>query len=257
MTIRLSTGLANNIVGPTGVAASFAAGVIDVYSGSQPVSADSATTGTLLGRVSIASATYAAETPASQTVTVVGAAGAINTLNVGSLNIIPLGAVAFITDVATTAQALCDAINRNGIFRATYPGTGATVTVLAQAGAGVAYNGLAFTITQTTMTCTLGGATLAAGTAAVAGLTWGNPSGGTVSKSGVWSFNGVAAGTAGYFRMKAGILDTDAAATASYLPVRLDGSIAVSGGDMNLSNLTIAIGAPTTIDSLTITCPKS
>lgn len=255
--IRLSTGLANNIVGPTGVAASFAAGVIDIYTGSQPATADAATTGTLLGRVSIASATYSAETPASQTVTVVGSAGTINTLNVGTVNIIPLGAVAFVTDVATTAQALCDAINRNGLFRATYPGTGAVVTVLAPAGAGIAYNGLAFTITQTTMTCTLGAATISGGVAAVAGLTWGNPVGGVISKSGVWSFNGVAAGTAGYFRMKASTLDADAAATATYLPVRLDGSIAVSGGDMNLSNLTIAVSAPTTIDSMQITMPKS
>jgi hypothetical protein len=255
MTIHLSTGLRNNIVGPTGVAASFAGGVIDIYTGTQPAGADSAVTGALLGRVSVASATYAAEVPAQQTVTVIGTAGSINTVNVGSLNIIPLGGVGFVTDVATTAQALCDAINRNGIFRATYPGAGAVVTVLAPPGAGVAYNGLAFAITQTTLTSTVGAATLAAGTAATAGLTWGTPSGGVVSKSGTWSFNGLAAGTAGWFRIKASSGDTDAVATATYLPVRLDGSVAVSGGNMNLSNLTIAIGAPTTIDSLTISIP--
>lgn len=255
--IRLSTGLRNNIVGSTGVAASFAGGVIDIYSGTQPATADAAIAGTLLGRVSIASATYAAEVPAQQTITVVGSAGSINTVNVGSLNIIPLGGVAFATDVATTAQALCDAINRNGIFRATYPGTGAVVTVLAPPGAGIAYNGLAFAITQTTLTSTVGAATLAAGTAATAGLQWGTPIGGTVSKSGTWGFNGVAAGSAGWFRIKASSGDTDAVATASYLPVRLDGSIAVSGGDMNLSNLSIAFGAPTTIDSLVVSMPAS
>ncbi len=257
MTIRLSTGLANNIVGSTGVAASFAGGVIDIYSGTQPATADSAISGTLLGRVSIASATYVAEVPAQQTITLVGSAGSINTVNVGSLNIIPLGGVSFTTDLATTAQALCDAINRNGIFRATYPGTGVVVTVLAPPGAGTAYNGLAFAITQTTMTSTVGAATLAAGTAATAGLQWGTPSGGVVGKSGTWSFDGLAAGTAGWFRIKASSGDTDGAATATYLPVRLDGSIAVSGADMNLSNITIAIDAPTTIDSLTVTMPKS
>lgn len=255
--IRLSTGLRNNLVGPTGLAASFAGGVIDVYSGAQPATADAAITGTRLGRVSIASTTYVAEVPAQQTITVVGSAGSINTVNVGSLNIIPLGAVAFITDVATTAQALCDAINRNGIFRATYPGTGAVVTVLAPPGAGIAYNGLAFAITQTTMTCTVGAATLAAGTAATAGLQWGTPSGGTVSKTGVWSFNGENAGTAGWFRIKASSGDTDAAATATYLPVRLDGSVAVSGADMNLSNIVISFGGPVTIDTLTVTMPAA
>ncbi len=258
MTVRLSTGLANNLVGAIGLAASFAGGVIDIYTGAQPATADAAVTGTLLGRVSVASATYAAETPASGTITLAGAAGSINTLNVGTFNIIPLGGVQFTTDLATTAQALCDAINRNGIYQATYPGTGATVTVTAPAGTGAAHNGLALAATLTTMTATYGGVgTIAGGVAATAGLQWGVPSGGVVSKIGVLSFNGLAAGTAGWFRMKASAVDTDAAATATYLPVRLDGSIAVSGGDMNLSNTTISTGAPTTIDTLTVTMPKA
>lgn len=251
MGIRLSTGLRNNIVGSTGVAASFAGGVIDVYSGTQPATADAAATGTLLGRVSIASATYVAETPASATITVAGASGSINTLNVGTFNIIPLGAVAFITDAATTAQALCDAINRNGIYRATVVSD--VVTVIAPPGTGAAHNGLALAATVTTLTATSSG-NITGGVAATAGLTFGVPSAGTVAKSGVWSFAGVAAGTAGWFRMKASSLDDNLATTTL---VRLDGSVATSGADMNLSNLTIAIGTPTTIDSLTITCPAS
>jgi hypothetical protein len=249
--IRLSTALRNNIVGSTGVAASFAGGVIDVYSGTQPATADAAATGTLLGRVSIASATYVAETPASATITVAGASGSINTLNVGTFNIIPLGAVAFITDAATTAQALCDAINRNGIYRATVASD--VVTVIAPPGTGAAHNGLALAATVTTLTATSSG-NITGGVAATAGLTFGVPASGTVSKSGVWSFAGVAAGTAGWFRMKASAVDNNLATTTL---VRLDGSVATSGADMNLSNLTIAIGAPTTIDSLTITCPAS
>ncbi|WP_230680533.1 hypothetical protein, partial [Streptococcus pneumoniae] len=73
-------------------------------------------------------------------------------------------------------------------------------------------------------------------------------------KSGTWSFNGLAAATAGYFRMKASAVDGDALSTTL---VRLDGSIATSGADMNLSNIVIAIGAPTTIDSFTVTMPAS
>ncbi len=249
--IRLSTGLRNNIVGPTGVAASFAGGVIDIYSGTQPATADSAISGTLLGRVSIASATYTAETPASATLTLAGAAGSINVVTVGTFNIIPLGGVAFITDLTTTATALADAINRNGIYTAT--SSAAVVTVRAPAGTGAAHNGLALAYTATTMTATSSG-NVTGGVAATAGLQWGTPSAGSVSKSGTWSFNGLAALTAGWFRIKASATDNDGASTTL---VRLDGSIAVSGADMNLSNTSISIGAPTTIDSLTISIPAS
>ena len=149
MTVRLSTGLRTNLAGTTGFGATFANGVIDVYSGSQPVNADAAVTGTLLGTV---------------------------TLNSGAFT----------------------------------PGT--------------ATNGLTFA-------------------AAAAGA---------VAKSGVWSFNGVAAGTAGWFRLRGNAADNNALSTT--LP-RLDGSVATSGADLNLSNITIATGAPSTIDTFSWTQP--
>ena len=86
------------------------------------------------------------------------------------------------------------------------------------------------------------------------GLTFAAAANGAVSKSGVWSMNGVAAGTAGWFRFKGNALDNDALSTT--LP-RLDGSIATSGADMALSNISIAIGAPTTIDSFSWLQPAS
>ena len=149
--LRLSTQLRNNLAGTTGFSSTFANGVIEIRSGTQPASADDAVTGTLLGTV---------------------------TLNSGAFT------------------------------------------------PGVATNGLTFS-------------------AAAAGA---------VAKSGVWSFNGVAGGTAGWFRFKGNA--TDAGASSAVLP-RLDGSIAVSGADMNLSNITIAISAPTTIDSFTFTVPAA
>lgn len=149
MTIRLSTALRTALAGTTGFAATFANGVIDIYSGTQPVTADAAATGTLLGTVTLASGAFAD---------------------------------------------------------------------------GVATNGLTFA-------------------AAAAGA---------VAKSGVWSFNGTAAGTAGWFRLRGNA--ADAGAISTVLP-RLDGSIATSGADLNLSNITIAIGAPTTVDSFTFTLP--
>lgn len=149
MTVRLSTGLRNNLAGSTGFAATFANGIIEVRTGTQPATADAAATGTLLGTV---------------------------TLNSGAFT----------------------------------PGT------------------------------------------ATNGLTFNAAAGGAVTKSGVWSMVGVAAGTAGWFRLKGNALDNDALSTT--LP-RLDGSIAVSGADMNLSNISISPGAPSTVDSFTFTFP--
>ncbi len=151
MTVRLSTALRNNLAGNTGFAATFANGVIEIRSGTQPATADAAPTGTLLGTV---------------------------TLNSG----------AFTPGVATN------------------------------------------------------------------GLTFGVPAGGAVSKTGVWSFNGVAVGTAGWFRFKGNAADSGLLSTGE---CRLDGSIAVSGADMNLSNISITIGAPTTVDTFTWTQPAT
>ena len=149
MTVRLSTALRTALAGSTGFAATFANGVIEIYTGTQPATADAAVAGTLLGTVTLASGAF---TP------------------------------------------------------------------------GVATNGLTFA----------------------------SAANGAVSKSGVWSFNGVAAGTAGWFRLKGNAVDAGALSTT--LP-RLDGSVATSGADLNLSNIVIAIGAPSTIDSFTFTIP--
>jgi len=148
MTVRLSTGLRQALAGSTGYAAVFSTGVIDIYSGSQPATADAAATGTLLGTVTLSSGAF---TPGS------------------------------------------------------------------------AVNGLTFS------------------TAA-----------GVTSKSGIWSFNGIAIGTAGWFRQRANAADAGGVSTA--LP-RLDGSVAVSGADLNLSNISITVGAPNTVDTFTFTVP--
>jgi hypothetical protein len=147
--LRLSTGLRTNLAGTTGFAATFANGVIEIRSGTQPVSADSAATGTLLGTVTLASGAFT-------------------------------------------------------------PGT------------------------------------------ATNGLTFAAAANGAVSKTGTWSFVGIANGTAGWFRLKGNGVDEGDASTT--LP-RLDGSVARSGADLNLSNIGIAIGAPTTIDSFVWTQP--
>lgn len=149
--LRQSTGMRNAMVGTGGgFATVFANGIIEIYSGPQPLTADSATTGTLLGTV---------------------------TTNGGAFT----------------------------------PGT------------------------------------------ATNGLGWAAAASGTVNKAAsVWSFAGVANGTAGWFRLKGNALDNNGASTT--LP-RMDGSIANSGGDLNLSNTAVTIDSPNTIDTFSYTLP--
>lgn len=253
MTLRLSTKLCNNLAGTTGFAATFANGVIDVYTGTQPASADAAATGTLLGTITQASGAWTPETLASQTITVAGSSGSINTVTVGTFNIIPLGAVPFVTDAATTAAALASAINRNGLYTATV--SGSVVAVKAPTGSGAAHNGLALATTVTTLTATSGG-NMSGGVAAVNGLTFNESSGKSVTKSGTWSFVGIAAGTAGWWRMRASPTDAGGADTGFIYP-RLDGSCGVGSGDMSLGTITIEIGAPSTVDRFTWVQPAS
>ena len=86
---------------------------------------------------------------------------------------------------------------------------------------------------------------------------FGQPTAGVIQKPStqVWSFNGIAAGTAGWFRFIASPADAGALLSAAPWYTRLDGSIAVSGGDAALSNITVAIGAPNTIDTFKWTQP--
>lgn len=151
MTIKLSTGLRNNLAGPLGFGATFDKGAIYIYSGPQPLSADSAVTGTLLGVVSVDAGTFTPGSPA---------------------------------------------------------------------------NGLSFE----------------------------TPTGGAVSKSAAnWKFTGLAAGTAGWFRLVGNPIDNGAASAT--LP-RMDGSVGTPGAaDMGLSNIAVALGSPSTVDVFQFTVP--
>ena len=254
MTVRLSTGVRNALAQGAGLARMFNRGSAQIYSGSQPVSADAAVTGTLLGIVTASSGALTQETIATGTITLAtGAAGSVNTVTVGGLNIIPDGAVPFNTSLSQTASDLADAINRNGLFRATV--AGAVVTIFPWGGSGTAFNSAVVTSTLTTITASY--ANMASGVAPVNGLLFSQPSAGVLSRSAsqVWSFNGVAAGTAGWFRLIASASDAGGLVSGAPWPLRIDGSIATSGADLNLSNIAITVSAPATIDTFNITVP--
>ena len=257
MTVRFSSGtriaLANNVA----FGRLFNRGSINIYTGVQPATADAAVTGTLLGTVTIGSGALTQETPATGTVTITGGTTSVLTLTVGGFNIIPdvIGVgVPYTTTTTQMATDLATAVNRNGIYSAT--SSGAVVTLTAPPATGAAHNTYAITSTGS-VTATY--VAMAGGITPVNGLTFlASPIlPGVITKTGIWSFNGVAAGTAGWFRLIGSAADGGALQTGSpgWLP-RMDGAIAVSGADLNLSNISVAIGAPNTIDTFTFTIPS-
>ncbi len=258
MTVRLSTGARNGIAAGLGFQGLFNKGYKEVYTGAQPATGDAAKTGTLLGVVSAGSAALTKETRATGSITLTGgASGSVNTLLVGGLNIIPDGAVPFNTSLSQTAADLADAVNRNGMFEATV--AGAVVTLKGRPGSGVLTAAVTSTLTTITTTHVNMGSGVA-GVAPVNGLILGPAAAGFISKlaSQIWSFNGLAIGNAGWFRLYGSDTgDTGAVISgAPYYP-RVDGSVAVSGGDMSLSNIAITIGSPNTIDAFSLIVPAA
>lgn len=238
-----------------GFAKVFNRGRIEIYSGSQPVTADAAITGTLLGVVSASSAALTKETRAASTITVTGGSTSILTVTVGGFNIIPDGAVLYNTSTTQTASDLSDAINRNGIFEASV--SGAVVTIRPPAGSGTTYNAAAVTSTGS-VTATY--VNMSGGVAPVNGLIFGPAAVGVITKlsSQVWSFQGVnGPNTAGWFRLYGSDTADSGAVISTTLYPRLDGSIATSGADLNLSNITITNGSTNTIDTFAFTIPAA
>lgn len=88
------------------------------------------------------------------------------------------------------------------------------------------------------------------------GLEFDAPSGGVISKAAAenWQMTAIATGTAGWFRLMGNASDSLGSSTT--LP-RFDGSVATSGGDLNLSTVAIVAGAPLTIDVFQFTLPAS
>lgn len=86
------------------------------------------------------------------------------------------------------------------------------------------------------------------------GLEWDTPSGGTISKppSDTWVGNGIANGVAGWARYCANPLDDG---TESTTLARVDVAVGKGTGDLQVSNVNIAIGAPTTVDSAILRLP--
>jgi hypothetical protein len=91
--------------------------------------------------------------------------------------------------------------------------------------------------------------------AAANGINFDETSSGVLSKNAdeVWSGEGLDDGTAGWFRLYDNSYTTGSSASA----IRLDGSVATSGAQLNLSNTSISTGGTTTVDTAELTMPAS
>lgn len=256
MTLRLSTKLRNFINNEGSMKDALQNGQIDVYTGSQPASADAAPTGTHLVTITAASAARTAEVCATGTVTLAGSSGSVTALTVNSISIID-NAVPFNTDLATTAADLATEINNTRSFpNYTATSSGAVVTITAPRGYGATANGWVVDATCTTMTST--DVNLSGGVTPVNGLKLGISASGVLIKlaSQVWSGVADNSGTAGWFRISGSVADSGAIdSTASQL--RLDGAISTSGAQLNMSSTSITSGATQTLASFPMTLPTS
>lgn len=80
-------------------------------------------------------------------------------------------------------------------------------------------------------------------------------SSGVLSKqTNTWDGVAVATGTAGYFRYCASTSDAGGTSTTE---VRIQGAVATSGSELNMSSTSITNGATTTIDTFDITMPAA
>lgn len=101
---------------------------------------------------------------------------------------------------------------------------------------------------------TLSSEAFVAGTA-TNGINLGTATDGVIGKDSdeTWSGVGLVAGNAGWFRF----YDNAATTGASTSAIRLDGSIATTGAQMNMTNTRISVGGVTVITSVAITDPMS
>lgn len=257
MTLRISAGL-RNFANQTGsMREALQNGQIQIYSGSQPATAETAPTGTLLATITAASGARTAEVLSTGTVTLTGgASGSVDTLTVNSVSIIS-AAVAFNTSLTQTAADLATEIN-NTVTSPEYTATsaGAVVTISARRGTGAGPNTYVVASTVTTITKT--DANMAGGVTAVNGLKFGTSTAGVLSKLSTQTWSGVAGatGTAGWFRFVGSVADAGALDTTEST-FRMDGAISTSGAQLNMSSTSITSGATQTIATFPLTLPTS
>jgi hypothetical protein len=256
MALRISKALRNFVNNGGSLRQALNGGKIEMRTGAQPASADDADAGSLLVTFTKSGSAYTNEVYGTATVQVAsGASGQISSLKMNAVELLS-GVVAFDTSLTNTATALALALNRspcNINWKASSSGT--VVTLTARPGLGANVNGLVTTGTATTLSLTHG--TVAGGVTPANGLNWEVSTTGTMVKRAdeTWSGTAIVDGTAGWFRWKCGVTDAGSADAAEAL-MRLDGSVASSGAQLNGAT-NIVLGGVQTITADQIIIPAA
>lgn len=232
--------------------------VIKVYTGAQPATPETAPSGTLLVTYSLASGALTREVLSLGSVDLTGGgSGSVDTLTVNTLEIMG-SSTPFNTSLAQTAADVSTKINnnpKNHLFDAFVTATD-VINIRARPGMGTLPN--AWVVASTTTTITKTDANMAGGVNAVNGLNWGDSAAGSIIKLGseVWSGVAAASGTAGWFRIEASVNDAGGADSTESI-TRVDGAVATSGAELNMTPTTIAASAVQTISSFSISLPTA
>lgn len=259
MSLKVSKALRNNMLTFGTFRQTMSDCVLDVYTGGQPATAEATPTGTLLCTYTRGAAAHTNEVRATGTITLSGGSGSVDSVTVAGIEI--LGAVVpFTTDLNTTAALVAAQINDFHDYRlVSAKSSGAVITLTANRGFGAEVNTLAV-VSATTV---LGGADVnigsaVAGVSAANGLNWDVTAAGVISKkaSEVWQGVAVATGVAGWLRFRAATVDSGALDSLEAFP-RLDGAVANSGAELNLTNTSFTISIPQVVTLFTLTFPTA
>lgn len=263
MALRLSAALRNAVLEGRSLKHEMSNAFLKVYTGAQPSTAEAAPTGTLLCTYSASSGAITRETLAVGSLTLATcSSGTIDTIKLtpagpGTAIDILGGAVTVDGTEAGTATLCATAINDNpaNIYvKASTTGSSGVITLTALPGTGATLNTWAVTGTETGAPAIGSLVDMAGGVAAVSGLKWSDAVAGVLSKKSTQTWSGVAAatGTAGWFRIEAAVTDSGALDSGEVYK-RIDGSVATSGAELNLSSLSITNTATQSIDTFTLT----
>lgn len=238
MALRISKALQNWVNSGGSLRQALNGGMISFFTGPQPTDANGAVQGTPLCVFTNNGAARTAEVLAQGTVTFSGtvAAATCTGITVNSIQIMS-GTVTDASGVlADFAAAVARNINNNpkNLLYSAKAAAG-VVTLTAKPGLGSLVNGHVVASSVTTITkADVNIGTTTTGVTQVNGLTWEKSAAGVMLKNTAETWQGTAAadGTAGWFRWTAAVADAGAADAAEVF-MRLDGSIAASGAELN------------------------
>jgi len=232
--------------------------VLKWYTGAQPATPETAPSGSLLVTLSNASGALTREVLSVGSVDLTGGgAGSVDTITVNGIEIMG-SSTPFNTSLAQTAADVAFKINnnpRNLLFTSFVTATD-VINIQGKPGLGALPN--AWVVASTVTTITKTDSNMAGGVYAVNGLNWGDSAVNVITKLSTQTWSGVAgaSGSAGYFRFEAAVSDAGGTDSAEAI-LRVDGTIATSGAEINMGSVTITSGLTYTLDTFTVTLPSA